>query len=82
MHDNRYYIIAADDPNINDILAVAVGLNETQRFSLDGMEIVIKLHKNDHKEYEFLKEYKKYNHKNILKVMQTDKWTQNIKQDA
>ena len=81
-HSNRYYIVAADDSNLNDIINISVGSDNTQRYSLDESEIVIKLHKHDHKDYPFLKEYKKYNHNSILEVMQTDKWTQNIEQDA
>lgn len=81
-HTNRYYIVDANDSNLNDIIDISVGNLVTQRYSLDESEIVIKLHKHDHKDYKFLNKYKKYNHNSILEVMQTDKWTQNIEQDA
>jgi hypothetical protein len=82
MAHNRYFIINADDNNLNDIISVSVGELKTQRYSLDNTQIVIKLYENDHNNYPFLSQYTEYNHHDILEVMQTDKWTQNIEQDA
>lgn len=81
-HTNRYYIVAADDSNLNDIINISVGNDNTQRYSLDESKIIIKLHKHDHKEYPFLKDYQQLNHKKALELMNTPEWSQNIEQDA
>ena len=73
-HTNRYYIVKAEDPNLEQIESVAVGLPDTQRYSLDKVFIVIKLHKGDSKQYEFLKQYQEYNHTEILKALDNSEW--------
>lgn len=75
MAHNRYYIINADDPNMNDINDIIVGRPDTQRYSIDNSQIVVKLHEEDHNDYPVLSEYTKYNHENILIVMSTPEWT-------
>ena len=40
---NRYFIIEKTDINYNDIIDCIVGSEETQRSSLDGTKIVVKL---------------------------------------
>ena len=75
MAHNRYYIVNADDPNLSDIETVIVGLPDTQRYSLDGTQIVIKLHEHDHHNYTFLADYQEENHEQILISMNTPEWT-------
>ena len=77
-HTNRYYIIKADDPNMSEINAVIVGTPETQRYSIDGSLIVIKLHHGDHSEYPFLADYPEQGHDEILESLNNDQWTQPI----
>ena len=73
-HTNRYYIVNADDPNLSDIYQVIVGEPTTQRYSIDGSQIVVKLYKGDHSEYPFLASYQEYSHDQILSLMETTNW--------
>jgi len=77
-HTNRYYIIEANDPNLNDIINVSVGELATQRYSLDSTKIVIKLHTEDHNNYSFLDGYTEYNHEEILPITNTPEWVKQI----
>mgnify|MGYP003636078357 FL=1 len=52
-HTNRYFIVNADDPNLSEIEQVIVGEPTTQRYSIDGSQIVVKLHQNDHSDYSY-----------------------------
>jgi hypothetical protein len=79
-HKNRYYIINASDKNINEIYKIIVGGPGTQRHSINGEKIVIKLHLNDHNTYDFLSNYQEYNHGEILYIMSGPEWTQEIPQ--
>ena len=82
MAHNRYFIVNANDENINDIIDVSVGELKTQRYSINGEKIVVKLHKGNHNNYPFLSQYPECNHGEILYIMQSSEWTQNIEQDA
>jgi len=75
MAHNRYYIVNADDPNLSQIETVIVGLPDTQRYSVDGTQIVVKLHEGDHSDYSFLVDYQEQNHEQILISMNTPEWT-------
>ncbi len=75
MAHNRYFIINADDPNLQEINAVIVGTHESQRYSLDATKIVVKLHEGDHSEYEFLADYPEHNHEEILISLNSAEWT-------
>lgn len=81
MAHNRYFIVDADDPNMDKIINVSVGELNTQRLSLDGSLMVIKLHDDDHNSYPFLSAYTEYSHHAILEVMATPEWSQ-IEQDV
>ena len=74
MAHNRYYIVNADDPNLSEIEAVIVGLPTTQRYSVDGTQIVVKLHEGDHSDYSFLADYQEESHEQILISMDTPEW--------
>ena len=78
MAHNRYYIVNASDPNLSDIEAVIVGLPSTQRYSVDGAQIVVKLHEGDHSDYSFLADYQEQSHEQILISMDTPEWTPEI----
>ena len=80
-HNNRYYTINATDPNINDIYDIIVGTPESQRYNLNGDKIVIKLHHDDLKNYDFLSDYTEYNHPQIIEIMQSPEWTDNLEND-
>lgn len=73
-HNNRYYIINAEDPNISEIEDVIVGQPDTQRYSIDNTKIVVKLHQNDHSDYIFLEPYNEENHSQALIIMGTPEW--------
>jgi hypothetical protein len=75
MAHNRYYIVNASDPNLSQIEAVIVGLPTTQRYSVDGTQIVVKLHEGDHSDYSFLVDYQEQNHEQILISMNTPEWS-------
>ncbi len=75
MAHNRYFIINADDPNMDEIAHVIVGSMDTQRYSLDGSKLVVKLHYDDSNNYEFLADYTEYNHDAILEQLHTLEWT-------
>ena len=75
MAHNRYYIVNADDPNLSQIEDVIVGLPSTQRYSVDGTQIVVKLHQGDHSDYSFLAQYTEESHEQILISMDTPEWT-------
>jgi hypothetical protein len=74
-HTNRYFIVIADDPNLLEIEQVIVGEPTTQRYSIDGSQIVVKLHQNDHSDYSFLEQYEVYDNEQILISMNTPEWT-------
>ena len=78
MAHNRYFVINADDTNMNEINAVIVGRPETQRYSIDNSQIVVKLHENDHSEYSFLQQYTEESHDEILQSMNSPEWTPEI----
>ena len=75
MAHNRYYIINDNDPNKAEILTFTVGLPTTQRYSLDGLQLVIKLHYDDHEQHPQLLQYTEYLHAEILPVMAGPDWT-------
>ncbi len=77
-HTNRYYIVKKEDPNLQQIESVIVGLPENQRYSIDRTLIVVKLHQGDHKQYEFLQEYQEYNHTEILEALDNSEWQEPI----
>lgn len=74
MHNNRYYIIDADDPNLDKIIGVCVGPIEEQRYNIAKTKIVIKMCAGDVSDYPFLKDYENYNHKQILIALDNDEW--------
>ncbi len=76
--ENRYFIISASDVNLSEIISVSVGDLETQRYSLDNSQIVIKLHKEDTNNYPFLSQYHENTHSEILEHMNSPEWTQPI----
>lgn len=78
MAHNRYYIVEANDPNLSDIEQVIVGEPTTQRYSINGSQIVVKLHENDHSNYSFLEQYEEFDHEQILIEMDTSNWTSPI----
>lgn len=75
MAHNRYFIIDSNDPNMDEIINVSVGELDTQRLSLDGTLMVIKLHDGDHDDYSFLSQYTEYSHEEILPIMASSEWT-------
>ena len=77
-HTNRYYIIKSNDPDMKLISEVIVGLPSNQRYSVDKTLIVVKLYKEDHHQYEFLKKYKEYSHKEIIEELDNQKWLEDF----
>lgn len=75
MAHNRYYPINANDPNKEQILSFSVGTPESQRYSIDGAQLVIKLYEGDHQEHPQLSQYIEYSHDDILQFLNSPKWT-------
>ena len=75
---NRYFIISDSDVNLTEIISVSVGELDTQRYSINESQIVIKLHKGDNNNYPFLSQYHEINHTEILELMNGPEWTQPI----
>ena len=76
--ENRYFIISAFDINLTEIISVSVGALETQRYSINKSQIVIKLHKGDTENYPFLSQYYENTHSEILELMNGPEWIQPI----
>jgi hypothetical protein len=74
-HNNRYYTINNNDPQKAVILSFTVGLPTTQRYSLDGLQLVIKLHHDDDEQHPQLSQYTEYSHAEILPIMNGPEWT-------
>ncbi len=77
-HTNRYFIVAADSPNLPQIYNVIVGKPSTQRYSIDSTKLVVKLHEGDHSDYPFLDGSSEYNHAEILEIMHTPEWQEEL----
>ena len=71
---NKYYIIEKTNPNYADIMACIVGAESTQRTSLDGLKVVVKLPKGDAENHTCLDGSTMYSHQDILVVMQSAEW--------
>ena len=72
---NKYYIIEKTNPNYADIMACIVGAESTQRTSLDGLKVVVKLPKGDAENHTCLDGLTMYSHSDILTVMASLEWT-------
>jgi len=72
------FIVAADSPNLPQIYDVIVGKPSTQRYSIAGDNLVVKLHKGDHSDYQFMDGIKEYNHAEILDIMHTPDWQEEM----
>lgn len=70
---NKYYIVNYNDPNLQEIIGISIGLFEKKRMSLDGSLVLIKLKANDNKNHQVLSAYKKYNHVQIKKYFADNK---------
>ncbi len=75
MAHNRYFVINADDTNMTKINQIIVGRPETQRYSIDKSQIVIKLHENDHQQHDCLQQYAEQSHDEILQTMSSPEWS-------
>ena len=73
--NNRYFIINANDPNKDKILSFCVGEPKTQRYSLDGLKLVVKLCETDKTQHDELRQYLEYTHEQILTLLNSYEWT-------
>jgi hypothetical protein len=74
MAHNRYYIVDANDVNLDEILNVSVGDIEEQRFNNDKTLLIIKLCEGDHEDYPFLAQYIEYDHDQIIEKLKESEW--------
>ena len=74
--ENRYFIVNIPNPNMSQIYDLVVGSESTQRFSLDGKKVVIKLYLGDTKNYGVLQNATEYTHEGILMEMDKPEWKQ------
>ena len=77
-HNNRYFIINANDPNLMAIIAFCVGNLGTQRYSIDKTKLVIKLCEGDDSTHEELSGYTEYNHEQILAALENSEWVNDV----
>jgi len=75
---NRYFIIEKSNPNYNTIINCIVGEEETQRESLDGLSVVVKLPLNDVENHTCLNGLTEYTHSEIKVEMRKPEWTNEI----
>lgn len=75
---NRYFVINADDENMNAINNVIVGRPDRLSKSIDKTKILIKLHKNDSSDYDFLNKYQEQSRQEIIELLKTNEWTRPI----
>ena len=75
---NRYYIIDSNDKNLDKILSYCVESRDTLRYSLDLTKCVVKLKSDDTLNHFELLKYTPYNHEEILQIMYTSEWSEEI----
>jgi len=71
---NRYFIANVHNPNMSQIYDICVGKESTQRFSLDGTKVVVKLPLGDTNNYGVLTTAIEYTHAEILIEMAKAEW--------
>jgi hypothetical protein len=69
MHDNYYYNIDSNDPNIAKIMSFCTGFLEQQTFSLDKSKVIVKLCKHDDTMHPELDGYIRYDHEGIKEII-------------
>ena len=74
MAHNRYFIIESSDPNKEAILKLSVGDPCSQKYSLDGSLIIIKLYEDDHEEHPELSAYEELNHEQMRLELLKPAW--------
>ena len=62
---NRYFIVNAPNPNMAQIFDIVVGEASTQKFSLDGFKVLVKLPVGDETNYGVLATATEYTHEGI-----------------
>lgn len=77
MAHNRFFIINADDPNIDAIMELVAQTGQKQRCNFAETKIAVKLHEGDHENHEVLDQYQEYNHKEIEIALDNDEWRVN-----
>lgn len=77
---NRYFIVNIPNPNMSQIYDLVVGTESTQRFSLDGTKVVVKLPLGDETNYGILQNATEYTHSEILIEMAKPEWSQELEQ--
>ena len=75
---NRYFIANIPNPNMSQIYDLVVGEESTQRFSLDGTKVVVKLPVGDDSNHGVLQNATEYTHAEILVEMQKPEWQDEI----
>ena len=75
---NRYFIIEKSNPNYNTIIDCIVGSEETQRESVDGSKVVVKLPLSDVENHECLDGITEYNHSEIIVEINKPEWQNEI----
>ena len=75
--ERRYFIIELPNQNMSQALDICIGLNSTQRYSLDGLKLLIKTNQNDIDTYlggDVSILGVEYTHEEILTIMNTLEW--------
>ena len=72
---NRYFIIDLPNPNMLQIYDIVVGDTTTQRTSLDGTKIMVKLPEGDDTNYGILQNATEYTHEEIIIELAKPEWS-------
>jgi hypothetical protein len=73
---NRYFILTVPNENMTQIYDLIIGDESTQRYSLDGSKIVIKLPVGDNENHGILQNAIEYTHEQIRLEMAGPEWTE------
>ena len=74
--ENRYFIANVPNPNMSQIYDIVIGTEASQRFSLDGKKVVVKLSLGDTNTYGVLQNATEYTYEEILIKMQEPEWVE------
>lgn len=75
MAHNRYFIVNATDPNLDEIIGICIGCSQSQRYNIAGTQLVVKLPEGDHENHPTLQQYMEYDHEQILQALNNIEWT-------
>lgn len=78
--ENRYFVVNVPNPNMTQVYEIIVGEAETQRTSLDGTKMIVKLPLGDDSNHAVLNAATEYDHAGILQYIKDNlsEWQEEI----